>query len=108
MGENPIHRDLTVGNKAGAVSLPHRVKRPGRQNSELLADHVWTDVDGDVIAFADETDRTPGTRTAHGSNAGIRGSATIECQISPFAVRQVFDRRNGISGLRIDGDVGAK
>ena len=29
-------------------------------------------------------------------------------QISPFAVRQVFDRLNGISGLRVDGDVRAE
>src|SRR5215813_10358644 len=108
VGEHTIHRDLAVGDKAGAVSLPHCVKRPGRKNGELLADHVWTDVDGDVIAFTDKTDRAPGTCAAHGSNAGLRGGTTIECQISPFAVRQVFDRRNGISGLRIDGDVGAK
>src|SRR6267378_2175313 len=108
VGEHTIHRDLAVGDKAGAVSLPHCVKRPGRKNGELLADHVWTDVNGDVIAFTDKTDCTPGPRAAHGSNAGVRGGATIECQISPFAVRQVFDRRNGISGLRVDGDVRAE
>ena len=108
MGEHTIHRDLAVGDKAGAVRLPHRVKCPGRKNGKLLADHVWTDVDGDVIAFANKTDRTPGTRAAHGSNASVRRGTTIECQISPFAVRQVFDRRNGISGLRVDGDVRAE
>src|SRR5262245_20566278 len=103
--EHTIHRDLTVSDKAGAVSLSHRVKCPGRQNGELLADHVWTNVDGDVIAFANKADRPPGTRAAHGSNASFRRGATIECQISPFAVRQVFDRRNGISGLWVDSDV---
>jgi hypothetical protein len=28
VGEHTIHGDLAVGDKAGAVSLPHRVKRP--------------------------------------------------------------------------------
>src|SRR5438093_98844 len=58
--EHTIHRDLAVGNKAGAVGLTNGVKGPGRQNGELLADHIRTDVDGDVIAFPDKADGAAG------------------------------------------------
>src|SRR6266446_486784 len=106
--EHPIHRDLTVGDKAGTVRLSNRVKRPGGENRELLADHVRTDIDGDVVAFPDKTHRPPGPRAAYGRDAGVRRSATIERQIGPFTVRQVFDRSNWIVGLWIDRDVRAK
>jgi hypothetical protein len=49
--EHPIHRHLALGDKAGTVRLSDRVKRPGGENSELLADHVRTDLDSDVVAF---------------------------------------------------------
>ena len=105
MCEHTIHRDLAVGNKAGAVGLADGVESPGRQNGELLADHIRTDVDGDVIAFPDKADGPPGTRAAHRSDARVRRRTAIEGQIRAFAVRQLFDRRNRLLGFRINGDV---
>src|SRR5207249_2190811 len=102
------HRHLAVGDKAGTVRLSDRVERPGGENRELLTDHVRTDIDGDVIAFPDKTHRPPGSRAAYGRDAGVRRSATVERQVGPFTVRQVFNGGNWIIGLRIDGDVGAK
>src|SRR5438309_1163501 len=56
VGEQPLERDLALGDEAGAFFLTHRAERPRGVDRELLPDHVLADVERRRVALSDEAD----------------------------------------------------
>src|SRR6266446_9427396 len=59
MGEQAVDIDFSVDDELGAFGLADGREGPGGDDRQLLAQHVGTDVDRHIVAFADKAHRAP-------------------------------------------------
>src|SRR5438045_3247931 len=96
MREQLLDIDLAVEDELRAFGLAHLREGPGRDDRQLLPEHVGADIDRHLVALADKAGRAPDFRGAHRGNAPFRLARRVEREFGAVTVRQILDRADRV------------